>query len=366
MKLPNGYGSVYKLSGKRRNPWVARKTTGWKQIEEKKKAYPIYNVIGYFPTRTAALQALASYNEDPYDLKIDTMTFEQLYEKWSEVHYEKVSDSAKRSYRAAYNTCAAIKNMKVADIKLDHLQTMIDTSGKNAPALKNIKILIGLMYDHAVKFEILPMDKREMVRYLDVKKAGNPNAIKRMPFTEKELSVLWKTPSDDNISIILMLNYTGVRIGELLDLKKENVNLKERWFEIIDSKTAAGIRKVPIAKKIFPLFEYWMNKNDCEYLLSTPEGKHFVYRNYYDYHWIPSMLKLNMGKFVIEEGKKEPVYIGHRPHDARHTLVSLLVKAGIDDRLVKKIVGHKDKNNVTQFVYTHLEMKTLLEAVDKI
>lgn len=29
MKLPNSYGSVYKLSGKRRNPWAARKTVGW-------------------------------------------------------------------------------------------------------------------------------------------------------------------------------------------------------------------------------------------------------------------------------------------------------------------------------------------------
>ena len=30
MKLPNGYGSIYKLSGKRRKPWIVRKTVGWK------------------------------------------------------------------------------------------------------------------------------------------------------------------------------------------------------------------------------------------------------------------------------------------------------------------------------------------------
>lgn len=29
MKLPNGYESVHKLSGNRRNPWRARKTIGW-------------------------------------------------------------------------------------------------------------------------------------------------------------------------------------------------------------------------------------------------------------------------------------------------------------------------------------------------
>jgi len=29
MKMPNGYGSVYKLSGNRRKPWAARVTDGW-------------------------------------------------------------------------------------------------------------------------------------------------------------------------------------------------------------------------------------------------------------------------------------------------------------------------------------------------
>ena len=29
MKLPNGYGSVVKMSGKRRKPYMVRKTIGW-------------------------------------------------------------------------------------------------------------------------------------------------------------------------------------------------------------------------------------------------------------------------------------------------------------------------------------------------
>ncbi len=44
-----------------------------------------------------------------------------------------------------------------------------------------------------------------------------------------------------------MLIYPRVRIGELLELKKENINLKEKWFDVTASKTTAGIRRVPIA-----------------------------------------------------------------------------------------------------------------------
>lgn len=47
--------------------------------------------------------------------------------------------------------------------------------------------------------------------------------------------------------------YFGCRVSELLDLK--NLNIEERCFDIIiASKTRAGIRKVPIAKKTFSFF----------------------------------------------------------------------------------------------------------------
>ena len=45
------------------------------------------------------------------------------------------------------------------------------------------------------------------------------------------------------MSVILMLIYSGVRIGELLVLKKENVSLSEKWFDVTASKTEAGIQR---------------------------------------------------------------------------------------------------------------------------
>lgn len=55
----------------------------------------------------------------------------------------------------------------------------------------------------------------------------------------------------------------------------------------------------------------------------------------------------------------------HRPHDTRHTCVSLLTEAGVDERIIKKIVGHKGQG-VTQAVYTHLDRDVKLEAINKI
>ena len=123
MKLPNGFGSVYKLSGRRRKPWAARKTTGWTWNEEKQKSYPVYQFIGYYATRQDALTALAEFNKDPYDLHIDTMQLSELYEKWSDVHFETVSKSNVQGYRAAWKLLAPNQDTPVADIKLDPPQT---------------------------------------------------------------------------------------------------------------------------------------------------------------------------------------------------------------------------------------------------
>lgn len=61
----------------------------------------------------------------------------------------------------------------------------------------------------------------------------------------------------------------------------------------------------------------------------------------------------------------EQLNIDHRPHDTRHTCISLLTMAGVDDRIIKKIVGHSGKT-VTEMVYTHFEIAPLLEAINMI
>lgn len=395
MRHPNGYGSIYKLSGNRRKPWCVRITQGWEYIDTTQKEWidktttkiisnptpeqiamkkviqrqmviktPTIEqltsgsvtlvqkrkIVGTYATKKEAMIALSDFNKDPYDLHHNTITFAEVFEKWSEIHFPKVSESNCKGYNASFRSCEKLHDMKFVEIKLDHLQQAVDESGKNTPTLKKMKIMFGLMYDYAVMHEIVTADKRDMVRYVDISKAGNPNAYNRKPFSKKQIDMVWNV-KDSNIyySVILMLIYTGVRISELLDLKKEDVHLDERWFYVKESKTESGIREVPIAEKIVPFFQYWLDRN-CEYLICTPDDKHFLYRNYYDSYWTPLMDSLKLQ---------------HRPHDTRHTCVSLLTEAGVDERIIKKIVGHKGQG-VTETVYTHLELPIKLESINKI
>ena len=115
MKLPNGFGTVYKLSGNRRNPYVAKKTKGWENDPKTGKSKQLYTVVGYYPTRKEALTALAEFNANPYDVDAAKVTFEDVYERWSDEHFPKISDKNCTAYKAAFNTCIDLWDLKMVN-----------------------------------------------------------------------------------------------------------------------------------------------------------------------------------------------------------------------------------------------------------
>ena len=53
--------------------------------------------------------------------------------------------------------------------------------------------------------------------------------------------------------------------------------------------------KVPIPGKLLPFYQEWYDRHpECEYLLSTPDGKHFLYRNYKDSYYITIMEQIGI------------------------------------------------------------------------
>lgn len=338
------------MSGKRRNPYMVRKTAGWEYDPVKDKQVQKYAIIGYAATKAEAMQMLAEYNQNPFDVKASKVTFQNVYEQWSKSKYPTISKSNVHGYEASYKVCGTLYNKVFKDLRLVDLQFVVDTCGKNYPTLKKLKGLFNQLYDYAMKNDICNKDYSEFVdinRYKD----KNPDKRDHNKFEKDEVERLWQFADQPYYQIILMLIYNGCRISEFLDLKKENINLEEQYFDVIASKTENGIRRVPIADKVLPLYKAWYESSDCEYLLHTPQNQHFDYRNYYDSYWTPLMDSLGFD---------------HKPHDTRHTCISMLVEAHVDQTMIKKIVGHSGAMTLTERVYTHLDVEALVEAINKI
>ena len=341
MKKANGNGSVSKLSGIRRKPYIARVTLGWDESTGRQ----IRKTIGTYVTQKEAQKALIDYLDNPYDLDLANILFKDVYEKWSRLKYPKVSHSAILGYQSAYNNVEKLHNMKIKDIKARHLQEAIDNCSKGQATKKKIKFLFGQMFAYAMQNDIITKDYSEFV---DIGKASEES--KREPFSNKEIELLWKHIDNiEFIDTILIMIYSGFRIGELLELETKNIDLINMTMTG-GLKTEAGKnRLVPIHPKILPLIEKRYNK-DNQYLIINFKGKKMKYDNYYKEKFIPIMEQLNMK---------------HRPHDCRHTFATLLSNANANATAIKKMIGH-ESYATTEKIYTHKDIEELRKNVELI
>jgi integrase len=142
--------------------------------------------------------------------------------------------------------------------------------------------------------------------------------------------------------------FSGMSIGELLDLKTKDIHFEERYM-IGGLKTKAGKnRRIPINKKIEPFIKKYYNLKN-EYLITDSDERkmsYTIYRRRFDN--IMEILELE-----------------HNPHEARHTFASLMDSAGANKICTKKILGHA-LEDFTEDVYTHKTIEELIEAIDLI
>ena len=341
MKNPNGYGTIYKLPGNRRRPWIVRVPDGIDTVKKKRK----YKTLGYFVTRPEAMIALAEYNKSPYDIDADKITFAELYEKWSAEKFEDISISNIRGYKKSFADSAALHNVKMADIRFEHLDSVMNACDLNRPMRLRLRLLWKQLFSYAMERDIVQKDYSAFVKIGKNERMGSIHK----PFTDAEIKILFDN-IDMNVFVdtILIMVYTGLRIGELLDIKSENVHLDERYMRG-GLKTAAGINRViPLNKKIIPFIKRWLDRG-TKYLIQPEEGK----TTYYIY--------TNKGWDII----MNRLQFDHLPHDCRHTFATKADEVGIDKLSIKMILGHASKD-ITEKVYTHRRIKELVDAVDLI
>jgi len=170
MKLPNGYGSVTKLSGNRRKPYLARVTLGWTTDEQTGKTVQNRVPLGTFKTKREALQALAEYGANPYDIQNAAMTLAELYDKWTAAYFPTLeSESSCRTIKSAWSYCHAIAGMRVKVPACRHIKGIMEdgyiipSRGANkgekvlasAGTKSRIKSMFNLMLDYALEYELV-------------------------------------------------------------------------------------------------------------------------------------------------------------------------------------------------------------------
>lgn len=358
-RLPNGYGTIRKLSGKRRKPFLAGVNPRLVLNEETKKSYYDYDWIGYYEDRGQAMSSIIKYHDDPYDITSYNMTLQQLYDAFTKERFPDLSDSRKQNIELAWSYCSALYDKKVINTKVPQLKQCINNATaerktKTVAATDNIKGLIksllNLMYDYAFgELDIIQKNYArsfELTLDTDVKK---PHII----FTDKEIELLSKNLDIPGANIMYIGIYSGWRPDELCHLLLENIDLENHYFSGGNKTSSSKNRVVPIHPKIYDLV-----KTCYENAKSAGSSTLFVIGekavDYKAYHY-------RFGQVVDALGL-DP---NHRPHDTRHTFSTLAKRYKVDEYARRILLGHKIKD-VTDSVYTHMSLEWYKEEISKI
>ena len=332
MRNPNGYGSISKLSGKRRRPYMVRITTGF-DVNGKQ----LMKVLGYYRTRTEAMKALADFNDNPYNISLNDVTLKEVLDRFMKNRRGTITESTLKTYKVWCNYLKPLYNKKIKDLRTLELQNFINSlSHLSTGSLKLVKTFIGMLFKDAMEMDIIAKDYSQFIK-LPKHKAK----IKRKVFTDEEIALLWANINNiDYVDTILILIYTGMRINELLKLKKVNVDLGQNIITG-GSKTEAGKNRIiPIHPKILPLIIKRMD-NKTEYLIPNKgETNHYDYNNFRKFGFMKIMEILGME---------------HTIHDTRHTFATLISSVSNNESAITEIIGHTNMDMTKKYIHTNIE-----------
>lgn len=346
MKNVNGFGSVYKMSGNRRKPWAAVVTKGFEYDPIKGRAVQKKKMIGAFATKKEALSALIAFNDNAFSLESYELTFSDMYNRWSAQAYPKLSDSAKVNYINAYKQLVSLYGMRFNSIDVTRLECVFS---ELAPSTAHFaKLLCSQLYEYAIKYQLASVNYAKRCQIKPMQKK-----IKRVPFIPEEIDKLFDLKGNDTIyDMVLVGIFSGWRPSELIGIKLDDINL-DAGYITGGMKTVAGKgRVVPIHSAIYDIISEYYQRSLRHNLANLFVNRHY---NSLSYKYYRFLFMTAMSKLGFE----------HTPHDTRHTFITLGKACGMDEYVLKTIVGHSIAD-ITESVYTHRTFENLKTEIEKI
>ena len=318
-RLPNGFGSIKKLSGVRRRPWGAYPPT----VEYHLNGNPVARkAIGYYETYSDALKALTEWNANPLD---NTATFKEVMDSFFTDKFngvKKYSEGTERTMRGAAKNLEPFYAKRIDSISANDLQRFADALPFKRAGVETIVSIIKQVFEYADRENLL---RRNPAKFLKVRNEEQDEH--GVPFSAEEIETLWKHQTDNTVRIILSLIYSGFRVGAV-----------QSW-EIRKETIYGGVKTVKREVPIHPFIQPFIRK-----------------------------LKIKSDATLRREWKKTMKELGmnHTPHDCRHTFSWLCDTYGVDTISKHLMMGHTLGTDVEAQVYSHRTMAQLKEQIEKI
>jgi integrase len=312
-------------------------------------------------------------------------TFEDLFTWWWDEYGRRLRSTTVRSF-ARKHLISTIGKLRVREVTAAKLEGVMNSRADDlAPrSINHLRGLVHVVYSKAIRRgkwtgtnPAAAVERRKVIR-------GKPEYLRPEEVTGLivALDPRWRP-------LFATAALTGMRKGELLGLRKTDVNIAERTIMVArsyDHETTKGGHTdlLPVPDLLIPWLEEALHRSPSPLVFPRPDGSMHSTDLALD-----EVLRRALGRAGVVTGyehrcrrkgcgyrKLEPSADGGRCpkcnmklwakplprhvrfHDLRHTTATLLLKAGVPLATVQRVLRHSDPR-LTAMTYGHLDVSDM-------
>ena len=333
-------------------------------------------------------------------------------------YYEKYYEIRKNSWRATTRTdnkyiydrfCKdAIGSREITEIRYSDMRAfytrLIDTGTLQISSLENVHGVLHPVFQMAVMDDVISRNPTDgLIR--EIKRAYHWKRPKRHALTEPQQNAFIDYVSNSGTTHIkrllpLFVTFlgTGGRISEITGLTWEDVHFDENYieinhtlayrklddgqfeFHIIEPKTSAGNRKIPMLTVVREMLELERDRQqlsdeyDSDFTVDGHKG--FVFRNRNGRPHIPQVVNRSLKRIIAQynaeeqqkasiEGREPLLLPDFSVHSLRHTFATRLCENETNLKVIQEIMGHSDIT-ITMNIYNEAVYEKKEESMAKL
>ncbi len=303
-------------------------------------------------------------------------TVAEWMDEWLDNYLPNIEETTRIGYKTKIRCYInpALGEIYIKSLKPEHIQKMINEMIGRELSPKNIRDTfnnINAAMKKAVKLRLIPYNPCEAVELPKLKK------YRAKVYPIEMIHELLNTAKDLDIYIpIFLLVMMGLRRGELLALKWEDIDFKNNVLKVRRNlvngekgnivikapKSEAGIRDIHLGEEAIAVlkearlqymndaFSCGMGFQNLGFVVHQKDGSP-IKPDSMTQKWTRFLKMNNLPKI--------------RLHDLRHSNATALIQAGVNPRVVQQRLGHSDVN-ITLNTYTHVLPEMDMEAAEKL